>query len=65
MLGSFFDSRQIDEVHVFIAPKLVGGAAAPSPIAGAGAAELAAAIDLGELNVEPLGGDVYIRGRAR
>ena len=34
VLGGFFDSRQIDEWHVFIAPKLVGAAAAPGPIAG-------------------------------
>ena len=36
LLGSLFDARAIDEVHVFITPKLVGGASAPSPIAGAG-----------------------------
>ena len=65
VLGSLLDSRQIDELHVFIAPKLVGGSAAPGPIAGLGAAELAAAMELDELTVETLGGDVYIRGRVR
>ena len=65
VLGGFLDLRQIDELHVFIAPKLFGGAGAPSPIAGAGAAELAAAIGLGEWTVETLGGDVCVRGRTR
>jgi len=34
LLGSLLDAGQIDEVHVFIAPKLVGGGAAASPIGG-------------------------------
>ena len=29
LLGSLFDAGEIDEVHVFIAPKLIGGPAAP------------------------------------
>ena len=31
-MGSLVDVRQIDEVHVFIAPKLVGGAFAEGPV---------------------------------
>ncbi len=65
VLGSLLDARHIDEVHVFIAPKLVGGAAAPGPVAGQGVAELADALDLGELLVESVDGDVYLRGRKR
>ena len=38
LLGSLLDARQIDEVHVFIAPKLLGGAAARTAIAGEGIA---------------------------
>ena len=63
VLGSLLDARHIDEVHVFIAPKLVGGAAAPGPVAGEGVAELAEALDLGELLVESVDGDVYLRGK--
>jgi len=31
LLGELFDARLIDEVHVFIAPKLCGGQSAPEP----------------------------------
>lgn len=63
LLGSLLDARAIDEVHVFIAPKFVGGAAAPAPISGRGVAELADAMALSDLRVEPLGEDVYVSGR--
>ena len=36
LLGSLFDAGQIDEVHVFIAPKLIGGRKLLSPIGGQG-----------------------------
>jgi diaminohydroxyphosphoribosylaminopyrimidine deaminase/5-amino-6-(5-phosphoribosylamino)uracil reductase len=65
VLGSLLDARQIDEVHVFIAPKLAGGSAAPSPVAGQGVATLSDALHLGELVVESVDGDVYVRGRRR
>ena len=63
LLGSLFDARLIDEVHVFIAPKLAGGEAAPSPIAGQGVEKIAAAMALEDVVVEPIGGDIYVRGR--
>jgi diaminohydroxyphosphoribosylaminopyrimidine deaminase/5-amino-6-(5-phosphoribosylamino)uracil reductase len=40
VLGSFFDERLFDEVHAYIAPSLIGGASAPSALAGLGAARL-------------------------
>ena len=48
LLGSLLDAGQIDEVHVFVAPKLVGGPAAitPSPIAGKGIEQMADALAL-------------------
>jgi diaminohydroxyphosphoribosylaminopyrimidine deaminase/5-amino-6-(5-phosphoribosylamino)uracil reductase len=63
LLGSLLDAGQIDEVHVFIAPKLVGGVAAASPIGGQGVAELSLAIGLDRVAIEPVGGDVYVHGR--
>src|SRR5208283_5655345 len=44
LLGTLFDARLIDEVHVFIAPKLAGGSEAPGPIAGRGVEAISAAL---------------------
>jgi diaminohydroxyphosphoribosylaminopyrimidine deaminase/5-amino-6-(5-phosphoribosylamino)uracil reductase len=63
LLGSLFDEGLIDEVHVFIAPKLVGGAEAPSPLGGRGRDALAAALLLTEPVVQTLGDDLYLQGR--
>ncbi len=37
LLGSLFDRHWVDEVHVFVAAKIVGGQTAPGPVAGLGA----------------------------
>jgi diaminohydroxyphosphoribosylaminopyrimidine deaminase/5-amino-6-(5-phosphoribosylamino)uracil reductase len=63
LLGSLFDARLIDEAHVFIAPKLAGGEGALSPIAGHGVEKIAAAAALEDVVFEPIGGDIYLRGR--
>jgi diaminohydroxyphosphoribosylaminopyrimidine deaminase/5-amino-6-(5-phosphoribosylamino)uracil reductase len=63
VLGSFFDSRQIDEFHVFIAPKILGGDKSPAAIAGAGLERVELASELRTVAVERLGGDVYINAR--
>jgi diaminohydroxyphosphoribosylaminopyrimidine deaminase/5-amino-6-(5-phosphoribosylamino)uracil reductase len=61
-LGGFLDAGEIDEVHAFVAPKLVGGSPAPSPIAGSGVAELGGALKLADWRVERLGDDLLIHG---
>jgi diaminohydroxyphosphoribosylaminopyrimidine deaminase / 5-amino-6-(5-phosphoribosylamino)uracil reductase len=63
LLGSLLDARAIDEVHVFIAPKLLGGAAAATPLAGRGIAEVATALRLESPAVRQLGDDTYITAR--
>jgi len=64
LLGSLLDARAADEYHVFVAPKLAGGAAAPSPVGGAGVAAMAEALPVAEFAAEPSGGDVYLHGFA-
>jgi diaminohydroxyphosphoribosylaminopyrimidine deaminase / 5-amino-6-(5-phosphoribosylamino)uracil reductase len=63
LLGSLFDARLIDELHVVIAPKLAGGEMAPGPIAGRGIDAIASALRLGEMTVREVAGDVYLQGR--
>jgi diaminohydroxyphosphoribosylaminopyrimidine deaminase/5-amino-6-(5-phosphoribosylamino)uracil reductase len=64
LLGSFLDSRAGDEFHVFIAPRLAGGASAPGPIGGKGMERMADSLDLAEFSFEGSGQDVYLHGYA-
>ena len=65
LLGSLFDLGALDEVHAFIAPKLVGGAQAPGPLAGRGVAQMLEAVRLEPPVVEMLEGDLYLRARVQ
>jgi diaminohydroxyphosphoribosylaminopyrimidine deaminase/5-amino-6-(5-phosphoribosylamino)uracil reductase len=65
LLGTFLDARLIDEVHVFVAPKLFGGADAPGPLAGRGIELLSDALPIEPLQSEQLGPDLYLHGRVR
>jgi len=66
VLGSFFDAGEIDEVHVFVAPKLVGGMAALSPFGGHGLASIPERLSLvGGYSSRPVGSDLYVTGRLR
>lgn len=63
LLGTLHDAKLIDEAHIFMAPKLVGGADAPSPVGGTGCALMADAAALSKVQVQQLGGDLYLFGR--
>jgi diaminohydroxyphosphoribosylaminopyrimidine deaminase/5-amino-6-(5-phosphoribosylamino)uracil reductase len=64
LLGSVLDTNAADEFHVFVAPKLIGGIAAPSPFGGIGSLRMADALALERVTFEPSGADVYIHGFA-
>ena len=63
VLGSLFDAKLIDEVHVFIAAKMIGGSAAPSPLAGHGLESMQQAIGLSQPAIQVLDGDIHVHGR--
>ena len=62
VLGAMLDAKLIDRVDVFVAPMLIGGAGAPSPIAGAGATAIADALRLERTSIERIGPDWLITG---
>jgi diaminohydroxyphosphoribosylaminopyrimidine deaminase / 5-amino-6-(5-phosphoribosylamino)uracil reductase len=62
LLGNLLDGGLIDEVHVFIAPKLLGGATAPVALGGVGFGDVSQALALVEPQIERLDGDVYVHG---
>ena len=65
ILGAFSDLDLIDEVQIFIGSKLIGGQAAPSPVAGQGCEPLSMARLMDDVRVETLNGDVSLTGRVR
>jgi diaminohydroxyphosphoribosylaminopyrimidine deaminase/5-amino-6-(5-phosphoribosylamino)uracil reductase len=65
LLGTLLDTRQIDEVHVFIAPKLIGGATASTPIAGIGIPAMSAALSLESPTLQQVDTDIYVRARVQ
>jgi diaminohydroxyphosphoribosylaminopyrimidine deaminase / 5-amino-6-(5-phosphoribosylamino)uracil reductase len=60
--ASFFAAGFVDRVNAYVAPRLIGGRAAPGPLGGEGVEHLAASIHLSELEFVRLGDDLLITG---
>ncbi|MDR1140774.1 MAG: bifunctional diaminohydroxyphosphoribosylaminopyrimidine deaminase/5-amino-6-(5-phosphoribosylamino)uracil reductase RibD [Planctomycetaceae bacterium] len=63
LFGTLFDMQLIDEVHVFIAPKLIGGQSAYPAVGGNGLNEMEKAWKLESPEIQIVEQDVYIHGR--
>lgn len=63
--GSLVEHKLIDKVYFFIAPKLVGGQKAKTPVAGNGIGNLAEAITLQDVTTKNLDGDILITGTVK
>ncbi len=63
--ASFLGAGLVDRVTAYVAPKILGGAAARSPVAGEGVAVLDEALVLSDLEVTRIGGDVRLTARRR
>lgn len=62
---SFFQADLVDEVAVYIAPKIVGGAQAKTPVEGTGVGIMADALKWHDLQVEHFGDDMLVRAFRR
>src|SRR5262249_44376042 len=59
--AAFVEAGLVGRVAAFVAPKVVGGAAAATPVSGRGL-DLPAALTLESVTARPLGGDWLIEG---
>src|SRR5581483_11374432 len=62
LVATLLEARLVDKVYAFLAPKLVGGAAAPTPVEGTGCPEMGQAVSLRDVTTERLGDDVLVAG---
>lgn len=65
LVGGLFDHGQIDEAHVFVSPKIVGGGSAVSPIGGCGFEKMADAVGLQHVRWQAVDDDLYLHGRLK
>lgn len=63
VLGCLFDHDWVDEVQVFVAPKIVGGDRARSPVAGVGRRLMSQAAAFERIAAYMVEGDWHYRGR--
>lgn len=62
---SALQEKIIDKVNVFIAPKIIGGSTAKTPIGGEGIALMKDAVSLQNIEIHKFGDDVMIEGYLR
>ena len=62
VLGTLFDLRLVDKVVAFVAPVIIGGSDAITPVGGAGIADMQDALRLRDVEVRRFGEDVAVIG---
>lgn len=60
LAASLLKDGLVDKIMFFIAPKIIGGRTAKSPVEGAGIGSMADAIELENMNIKKIGNDVLI-----
>ncbi len=65
LLGHFHDAQLIDELHCYMAPKIIGGRGAISPLSGIGLETVADGPKIDILQHECFSGDLFVRARIR
>ncbi|MBI5117970.1 bifunctional diaminohydroxyphosphoribosylaminopyrimidine deaminase/5-amino-6-(5-phosphoribosylamino)uracil reductase RibD [Candidatus Poribacteria bacterium] len=62
LLAAAFDAGIVDKALFFIAPKILGGKDAPTPVEGRGVARVADATSLKNISISRVGDDILIEG---
>lgn len=61
-IASALDAGVVDRMKVFIAPKIIGGRTAPTPVGGKGIARVADALPIKNVTVTRCGEDILVSG---
>ena len=61
--AAFLEAGCVDEVWAFIAPKIIGGAAAQTAVSGKGIEKMSYAIQLQDIDIQNINGDILIKGK--
>ncbi|MBI3742890.1 MAG: bifunctional diaminohydroxyphosphoribosylaminopyrimidine deaminase/5-amino-6-(5-phosphoribosylamino)uracil reductase RibD [Chloroflexi bacterium] len=62
LIASLVEQRQAHKVMAFIAPVIIGGREAPTPVEGAGIERIADAAHLKDIDIKRIGADVLVTG---
>ena len=65
LLGSLFDAELVDKVVAFVAPIIIGGDKAATPVGGHGVAQVADAWRLNRVKVDRFDNDIMVSGYLR
>jgi diaminohydroxyphosphoribosylaminopyrimidine deaminase/5-amino-6-(5-phosphoribosylamino)uracil reductase len=65
LAGAFYDAQAVDELRLFLAPKVIGGRGARSIVEGVGVERVDDALDAIEWRFEPTGQDLLVTARLR
>ncbi|MBR6091942.1 MAG: bifunctional diaminohydroxyphosphoribosylaminopyrimidine deaminase/5-amino-6-(5-phosphoribosylamino)uracil reductase RibD [Bacteroidales bacterium] len=61
--AAFLEAGCVDEAWAFIAPKIIGGSDAKTPVAGKGIDRMCDAINLQNIDIQNINGDILIKGK--
>ena len=62
LLASFIQQKLVDKILAFIAPLIIGGGEAPTPVNGKGVSLLSQSLRLEKIEVERVGDDILVTG---
>ena len=63
--GSFLTSGLVQKVYCYIAPKMIGGKDALSPVLGKGIEKMRDAVEITDVTVQNFGGDICVSGHVK
>lgn len=63
--ASMLEASLVDKMHIFIAPKIIGGQDALGPVRGSGAEKMSGALRLYDMSVEPFDEDIMLTAYLR